>query len=299
MLKQDLQESRAVVVPTGLLLHQVDEAVFEEYRGQLASVTPSNWGAVREKITELGIDGRGRILARDTQEPLPASFPRTRGANKREAGVGATAEVLGHVDVVTQLLELSTTSEEPVAEVIASAQECSDMPLWADKGSINCLNLYPISEKQYICTVQFDKAMVRAMVDTGAHGCMVDAKTAAQMQLNVTEAKGGNYGAYSSPGYPPRPYAGIVHGPVPLRFSNEVVIMVPFVRVIESDKPQVILGVDLLCTGRERWNFAGLELKANVAYLMFELGSRRVKVPLDNCPSLTPRMGTTAALPAA
>ena len=101
MLKQDLQESRAVVVPTGLLLHQVDEAVFEEYRGQLASVTPSNWGAVREKITELGIDGRGQILARDTQEPLPASFPRTRGANKHEAGLGATTEVLGHVDVVT------------------------------------------------------------------------------------------------------------------------------------------------------------------------------------------------------
>ena len=38
MLKQDLQESKAVVGPTGLLLHQVDE----EYRGQLASVTPSN-----------------------------------------------------------------------------------------------------------------------------------------------------------------------------------------------------------------------------------------------------------------
>ena len=86
---------------------------------------------------------------------------------------------------------------------------------------------------------------------------------------------------------------------MPLRFSNEVVIMVPFVRVIESDKPQVILGVDLLCTGHERWNFAGLELKANVGYLMFELGSRRVKVPLDNCPSLTVRMGPTTALPAA
>ena len=134
-------------MPTGLLLHQVDEAVFEEYRGQLASVMPSNWGAVREKITELGIDGRGRILARDTQEPLPTSFPRTRGANKCKAGVGATVEVLGHVDVDTQLLELSTTSEEPVMEVITSVQECLDMPFWADKGSINCLNLYPISEK--------------------------------------------------------------------------------------------------------------------------------------------------------
>ena len=88
-------------MPTGLLLHQVDEAVFEEYRGQLASVTPSNWGAVREKITEWGIDGRGRILARDTQEPLPASFLRTRGANKCKAAVGATIKVLGHVDVIT------------------------------------------------------------------------------------------------------------------------------------------------------------------------------------------------------
>ena len=66
LIKQDLQEPQVVVVPTGPLLHQGDENIFEEYRSQLASITPSNWGMVREKLSELGIDGRGFILARET-----------------------------------------------------------------------------------------------------------------------------------------------------------------------------------------------------------------------------------------
>ena len=93
-------------MPTGALLHQVDEGVFDEYRSTLAGVTPSNWTTVREKLGELGIDGRGRMLSRETQEPLPASLPRTRSANKREASVEATSETTPtHVDVLSMLLQ--------------------------------------------------------------------------------------------------------------------------------------------------------------------------------------------------
>ena len=66
LLEQDLQESQAVVVPTRLLCHQVDEHIFDKYQSQLASVTPSNWDAAHKKLLKLGIDGQGRILARET-----------------------------------------------------------------------------------------------------------------------------------------------------------------------------------------------------------------------------------------
>ena len=64
------------------------------------------------------------------------------------------------------------------------------------------------------------------------------------MWLDVTCMTNGNFGSYSSPGYGPKPYADIVQGPVGLRFSREVVLQVPFVRVIQSEKPQIIVGID-------------------------------------------------------
>ena len=112
LIKQEVHDSRAIVMPTGALFHQVDEGVFDKYRSTLAGVTPSNWTTVREKLGELGIDGRGRMLSRETQEPLPASLPCTRDANKREATMGATSEATpAHVDILSMLLQ--ATSDEP------------------------------------------------------------------------------------------------------------------------------------------------------------------------------------------
>ena len=112
LIKQEVHDSRAIVMPTGALLHQVDEGVFDEYRSTLAGVTPSNWTTVREKLGELGIDGRGRMLSCETQEPLPTNLPCTCGANKQEATVGATSETTpANVDVLSMLLQ--TTSDEP------------------------------------------------------------------------------------------------------------------------------------------------------------------------------------------
>ena len=76
------------------------------------------------------------------------------------------------------------------------------------------------------------------------------------MRLDVTPMNNGNFGSYSSPSYCPKPYAGIAHGPVDLQFSWEVMLRVPFVQVIQSEKPQIIVGIDLLCGGRDisRWN---------------------------------------------
>ena len=112
LIKQEVHDSRAIVMPTGALIHQVDEGVVDEYHSTLAGVTQSNWTTVREKLGELGIDSRGRMLSRETQEPLPASLPCTRGANTREASVGATSEATPtHMDGLSMLLQ--ATSNEP------------------------------------------------------------------------------------------------------------------------------------------------------------------------------------------
>ena len=80
--------------------------------------------------------------------------------------------------------------------------------------------------------MQIDGAMCVAMAETGAHGCIIDEQSAAAMWLDVMPATNGNFGSYSSLGFGPKPYAGIVHGPVDLCFSQEVMMQVPFLRVI-------------------------------------------------------------------
>ena len=42
LIKQEVHDSHAIVMPTGALLHQVDEGVFDKYRSTLAGITPSN-----------------------------------------------------------------------------------------------------------------------------------------------------------------------------------------------------------------------------------------------------------------
>ena len=62
-------------------------------------------------------------------------------------GIGATMEAPAQLDVMTELLELSITSNEPPSEVIGAAWDCDEMPPWADQGAINCHGPYLLSEK--------------------------------------------------------------------------------------------------------------------------------------------------------
>ena len=184
-----------------------------------------------------------------------------------------------------------------------SADENGTLLDWADRHAIDCRSLYPVDPKQYVATVQIEQAVVNAMIDTGAHGTIIDKATTTAMKLDVTpaEAKGG-FGCYSSPGYPPRPYAGIVHGPVALRFGPEIVLQVPFIRIIESNKPQVLLGVDLLCGGRDRsrWNYKGCYVDTTEdgqakGYLLFKLGSRAARCELVHAPTIAHKNATVVA----
>ncbi len=101
------------------------------------------------------------------------------------------------------------------------------------------------------------------MLETGGHASVIDHNTAKDMGLSIIPpSKKGGFGSYHSPGYGPRHYVGLVYGPVPIRFSEKVVLLIPYIRVIESNSRIVILGADLLSGGRDpdHWNYAGLRV---------------------------------------
>ena len=62
--------------------------------------------------------------------------------------------------------------------------------------------------------------------------------------------------------------------------------------MIQSEKPQIIVGVDLLCSGRDisRWNWKSIEVSpCGKGSMCFYLGSKTARVPLFHWPTLTPR----------
>ena len=115
------------------------------------------------------------------------------------------------------------------------------------------------------------------------------------MGLYYEEAVNGNLGHYYSPGYKPVAYAGVVHGPVELRFSESVVVTIPYIKPNHSDRRLAILGVDFLCGGRpyQRWNFHGLPVYTKsdgevIGAAVFRKGNEEVEIPLENVPKVRP-----------
>ncbi len=103
------------------------------------------------------------------------------------------------------------------------------------------------------------------MLDTGGHTSVLDIGSARTLGLDVEAATDGkDFGTYYSPGYDTRRYAGIARGPIPIRFSQEVELCVPYIKLIDSEVPVVLLGADVLAGGRARgWDFTGMRMEVN------------------------------------
>lgn len=125
---------------------------------------------------------------------------------------------------------------------------------------------------------------------------MIDLASAQAMGLNVTKAHNNNFGHYFSPGYKPQPYAGLVHGPITLKFSNQVTLSVPYIKIVESERPLIILGADLLAGGRTSggWNFVSMPITTDhlgrvTGHIEFINRGQIERVPLVCCPKLVTR----------
>lgn len=79
----NVKEARATVLPENTLAHVVDQATFDAYRSTLGGLTAQNQAEVREKLANMGIDGRG--------SNLPASRKNPARTNLRSAGDQASS----------------------------------------------------------------------------------------------------------------------------------------------------------------------------------------------------------------
>ena len=167
------------------------------------------------------------------------------------------------------------------------------MPDWHSKNAKDKRGLITWDAVQYIGLVEINGSLTEALLDTGGHGTIIDHESALELGLDVTLARNGNFGHYRSPGYKPRAYHGIVQGPVEIRFNKEVVTLVPFIRIIDSPRRQIIIGADVLCGGRDilRWNFYSMPIVTNPdgtmqGYITFKCRQHFSRIPLLNVPCI-------------
>lgn len=81
--------------------------------------------------------------------------------------------------------------------------------------------------------------------------------------MDIIKAEKGNFGSYASPGNAATEYYGVVKGPVDFVFGPDLVLTLPFVRVITHHKSLVLLGADILRPAKpiEEWSFDGITNK--------------------------------------
>ena len=131
-----------------------------------------------------------------------------------------------------------------------------------------------------------------AIVDTGAHRTVIDARMAELLGLQVTK-EAGDVGKFAVPGSGAvNSYAGIVAGETTFQLHDKVLFKVNNLRVINHPHPFFLLGADVLRGGRptDQWNFRSLKvdtLGVNQvrAYMEFDVKGEILVVPLPHAPA--------------
>ena len=133
-------------------------------------------------------------------------------------------------------------------------------PRWASPGAINCRGLVDPGSRHYLALITVDGAVVEGIVDTGACRTMMDLRTAKALGVQLEELGRGAdgkfpFGHFYGPEGVPAPYAGRTKGPVTFRFSSEVQLVLPEVKLVDNPGPLLLLGNDLLGPYRRGWSF--------------------------------------------
>lgn len=157
----------------------------------------------------------------------------------------------GHVAV-----DVSISSKDELAQRLKDRSA----PAWAQHMR-NARGLISWDHAQYIALVGIQDTLVEALMDTGGACSIMDLDFAQRMGLNVRVQTQAEFGMFTVPGRTsPVPYAGCVEGPVALRFSEEVALTLPFIRLVNHGRPLCIIGADALCEGalEGSWEFVGM-----------------------------------------
>lgn len=174
-----------------------------------------------------------------------------------------------------------------------------DRPAWAALCDDKRAALHWDSSQTVANVVVNGKATL-AVVDTGSYKTIMDIGMARILGLPVKEANNGDCGTYSTPGTGRNNcYAGVVEGEVMLQLADDVRYVIHGMKLINHPNPMVLLGSDVLSTGRGRGqcNYAGTRLAADEkgaarGFLLFECNGEVREEPLVNVPTA---MGSHAA----
>ena len=154
------------------------------------------------------------------------------------------------------------------------------------RGRMRC---YP---DQFVALVEInDKgskggAVTEAVADTGGARSLIELHFARVLGLEVQEALHQEFGTYYGPGGEEKGYVGRVWGPLTVRFSSEVVVELPELKLIIHPEPLLLLGADVLCFGKRGWSFRAIGVGSErQGLLTFSRGKRTCTLPLLNAPN--------------
>ena len=210
-----------------------------------------------------------------------------------EESAGASAAVAGHVHQHANV-SVDTVSTPAGAEELLLRLKDRSAPAWA-KGLRNARGLVTYDDAQYIALVGVKDTLVEGLMDTGGACTIMDMEFAHRLQLPVREQRQAEFGMFTVPGRStPIPYAGCVEGPVELKFSADVEVTMPFIRLVNHGRPLFIVGAtDVLCAGAvspDSYEFMGMGphqlsgQRCTQGWARFGKGTHVVDVPLVSAP---------------
>ena len=142
----------------------------------------------------------------------------------------------------------------------------SKMPDWADR-TINLWGRLPLSRSHFTSVVALQSskqvgnggAVLEALLYTGGARTVIDEATTMLAKLPIIQAsKKRDFGWFYGPSGESMRYAGIVEGPVYLRFSKYISITLPEMKIVENKGPIVLIGMDTMVvpSDNKAWHFA-------------------------------------------
>ena len=203
---------------------------------------------------------------------LDATLKKEKARGKRTRDAQSLAIVNNVVDNIVALLHTLDMEEVPLPDGGSDADsddgstegvdkvystsirapmtaEDRDLELldWAG-GMLNLRGRLPLSRNHFIALVAINGACLECIVDTGGARTMLDRGSAEAAGLKITPPGDGvEVGGYYGPsGGDIIPYAGIVAGPVQLRFSSDVVVTLGELKVLNASDPIVLVGADAM-----------------------------------------------------
>jgi hypothetical protein len=121
------------------------------------------------------------------------------------------------------------------------------VPAWAPADAKNFRGLLPVSKAHYLGLVTINGNLTEVVLDTAGSRTMLDSNTAKTLGLKVDWAdENSTIGTFSGVGGSALKYAGILKGPVEIRFSDKVVLNLDEVKVFDHPEPIILIGDDLL-----------------------------------------------------